>query len=446
MWLIRAVFVGLVALASQPLEAAPVGDSEEKVLSVYNWADYIDPSVVARFEVETGIKVRYVGYDSIEAVESKIRGGNSGFDVVVVSQEVLAQNLVKFKTLDRSRLQHWNQLDQEILGQAALSDPGNAHGVPYVWGTVGIGYNVARVRSTAGLSGIDSWAAIFDATTAEKIGRCGLTLPEGPELLRAALIYLGKNPDTRNQEEISAARKAIDKIRPHVRYISSSRQYIDELVSGKICVAVGWNSDIREAILRGADESPAVPIAYSVPHEGATIWLDALAVPTDARHPGNAHTFINYVMAPATSAAIANYVELATPSKGALPMINAKLKADPAVYPPASVRGRLYATSLKPIPANAAASVSSPPKSAKNPTDASGQPCVTMVSQRVRHFASPPHQRLVFGLQNRCSKLMSVHTTDGGGNEETMVIQPSLTKEVVCLQNCSAFRFWYERY
>ena len=55
----------------------------QKVLHVYNWADYIAPSTIADFEARTGIKVVYDVYESNEVLETKLLTGGSGYDVVV---------------------------------------------------------------------------------------------------------------------------------------------------------------------------------------------------------------------------------------------------------------------------------------------------------------------------------------------------------------------------
>lgn len=70
--------------ASQPAGGEPA-DADEKVLHVYNWADYIAPSTMSDFEAPTGIKVTYDVDDSSEVLQTRLLTGRSGYEVVVTS-------------------------------------------------------------------------------------------------------------------------------------------------------------------------------------------------------------------------------------------------------------------------------------------------------------------------------------------------------------------------
>ena len=129
-------------LAAAVVLAAGAARAEEPVLNVYNWSDYIGKDTVSKFEAETGIKVRYDVYDSNEVLEAKLLAGHSGYDVVVPSSSPYLERMAKAKVflkLDRSKLTNYGNLDAKILASAAVADPGNAFGVPYMWGTTGIG-------------------------------------------------------------------------------------------------------------------------------------------------------------------------------------------------------------------------------------------------------------------------------------------------------------------
>src|SRR5713101_7603896 len=141
------VFMG-VAAAATLLLASSAQAAEEKVLNVYNWSDYIGEHTVEKFEKATGIKVNYDVYDSNETLETKLLTGHTGYDVVVPSGGFLGKQIQAgvFGLLDKAKLPNLKNMDESIMKAAAQFDPDNAHSVPYFWGTVGIGYNVKKIK------------------------------------------------------------------------------------------------------------------------------------------------------------------------------------------------------------------------------------------------------------------------------------------------------------
>ncbi|MFO0335700.1 MAG: polyamine ABC transporter substrate-binding protein [Pseudomonadota bacterium] len=332
----------------KPAEQAPAAGAqapaaaEEKVLNVYNWSDYIAPDTIAKFEQETGIKVNYDVYDGNEVLEAKLIAGRSGFDIVVPSAHFLERQIRQgiYRKLDKSKLPNLKNVDAGKMQNLALYDPNNEHAVPYMWGTVGIGYNVDQVRKALG-GPITSWQAILDPANAKKLQSCGIALLDAPtEMVDSVLIALGRDPNSEKEEDLKAAEDALLKIRPFVRYFHSS-QYITDLANGEICVAVGYSGDVLQARDRAAEAGKGVKIAYSVPGEGAQIWFDTLAIPADAPHPNNAHLFIDFLHRPEIAAAISNYVNYATPNTAAKPLVDEGVRNDPGVFPPDEVQAKL---------------------------------------------------------------------------------------------------------
>ncbi|PZP83509.1 MAG: spermidine/putrescine ABC transporter substrate-binding protein PotF, partial [Ectopseudomonas oleovorans] len=153
-------------LLALSLTAAVAGaaQADSKVLHVYNWSDYIAEDTLANFEKETGIKVVYDVFDSNEVLEAKLLAGSSGYDVVVPSNPFLAKQIKAgvFQKLDKSKLPNWSNLDKDLLKALEPSDPGNQYSIPYMWGTIGIGYNVEKVKAVLGEDApVDSWDLVF---------------------------------------------------------------------------------------------------------------------------------------------------------------------------------------------------------------------------------------------------------------------------------------------
>ncbi|EPZ4323000.1 spermidine-binding protein SpuE, partial [Pseudomonas aeruginosa] len=169
--------------------AGPV-QAEKKSLHIYNWTDYIAPTTLKDFTKESGIDVSYDVFDSNETLEGKLVSGHSGYDIVVPSNNFLGKQIQAgaFQKLDKSKLPNWKNLDPALLKQLEVSDPGNQYAVPYLWGTNGIGYNVAKVKEVLGDQPIDSWAILFEPENMKKLAKCGVAfMDSGDEMLPAAL-------------------------------------------------------------------------------------------------------------------------------------------------------------------------------------------------------------------------------------------------------------------
>jgi putrescine transport system substrate-binding protein len=335
----------LLALACL-IWAPPSRAAEEKILNIYNWSDYIAANTVSDFETATGIKVNYDVYDSNEVLEAKLLAGSSGYDLVVPSASpYLARQVAAgvYQKIDKAQLKNYGNLDPQILAAAANADPGNQFGVPYLWGTTGIGYNPAKVKAALGSTApLDSSALLFDPANAKKLAACGISLLDSAqELFPAALAYLGRDPMSRDPQELERAAAVIQAIRPYIRKFHSS-QYINDLANGDLCIAWGYSGDVVQAKARASEAKNGVEIAYLIPKEGAMIWIDMMAIPKDAPHPANALLFIDDILRPATIAASSNAVAYANPNNAATELVDPKLRNDPNIYPPESVRARLF--------------------------------------------------------------------------------------------------------
>jgi putrescine transport system substrate-binding protein len=339
--LFRAGLLALV-LAALPLAAR----GEEPLLHVYNWSDYIAPDTIAGFEKATGIRVTYDVYDSNEVLEAKLLTGHSGYDVVVpTASPYMAREITAgaFLPLDKAKLSNLKNLDPRLLALAAVADPGNAYGVPYLWSVTGIGYNVAMLQRALGPAvPRDSLALLFDPALAGKLALCGIELLDTPqEVFPAALAYLGRDPKSRDIGDLDRAAALIGRILPYVRRFHSS-QYINDLAAGDICIALGYSGDVIQARNRAREAESPADIAFRVPRQGAQMAIDMLAIPRDAPHPGNAHRFINYILRPPVIAAITDAVSYPNPNLAATPLVKPEIRNDPGIYPPDAVRRLFY--------------------------------------------------------------------------------------------------------
>jgi putrescine transport system substrate-binding protein len=329
------------AAAPAPTSTAPLDD--EKLLNVYNWSDYIDKSVLEDFTKETGVKVNYDVFDSNEVLETKLLAGSTGYDIVVPSASFMERQIKAgvFQKLDKSLIPNLKNMDPEITQRIALHDPENAHSVNYLWGTSGVGYNVAKIKERMADAPLDSFAIFYDPKVVAKFKDCGVTLLDAPsEVVGTVLIYLGKDANSEKPEDLAAAEKVLMAIRPFIKYVNSSK-YIEDLANGEICLALGWSGDVLQARDRAREAGKGVEIKYLIPKEGAVMFFDMLAIPADAKHVKNAHAFIDFLMRPEIAAKNSNFVNYANGNLASLQFISDTVKNDRGVYPSAETKPKL---------------------------------------------------------------------------------------------------------
>ena len=331
--LVTCLIACLVALLS-PAAAQPV-------LNVYNWADYIDPAVVQQFQRESGIRVRYDVYDSLEALEGKLSAGRSGYDLIVPTSEPTFARLVRagaLRPLDRARLPNWGNLDVGLMARVAKVDPGNQHGAIYLWGTVGLGLRADRVRALAPDAPLDRLDPLLRPENAARLAGCGLAIMDSAtDVLPTVLRWLGRDPDSAAAADLRAAEQALAAIRPHLRAIPGSAALVDMLATGEICVALTYSGDVIQAAARAREAGRGVELAYAPPASGAHLWFDLLAIPADAPNPDAAHAFIDFLLRPEVMAAVTSQVRYPNAVPASRPLVAEAVRLDPSVYPPEAV-------------------------------------------------------------------------------------------------------------
>ncbi|YCH21593.1 polyamine ABC transporter substrate-binding protein [Pseudomonas sp. D1-3] len=325
---------------------AGMAQADGKVLNVYNWSDYIAADTVAKFTKETGIKVTYDVFDSNETLEAKLFAGKSGYDIVVPSNNFLAKHIKAkvYQPLDKSKLPNWENLDKNLLKTVEVSDPGNQYAFPYMWGSIGIGFNPEKVRAALGDNApVDSWDLLFKPENIEKLKACGVSFLDSPtEILPIALQYLGYDPTSTDPKQLKEAEALFLKIRPSVTYFHSSK-YISDLANGNLCVAVGYSGDVYQAKARAEEAGDKVKVSYNIPKEGAGTFFDMVAIPADAENVESAYAFMNFLMKPEIMAEITNEVHFPNGNAKATPLVDEAIRNDPGVYPTQETMGKLYA-------------------------------------------------------------------------------------------------------
>jgi putrescine transport system substrate-binding protein len=254
-----------------------------------------------------------------------------------------------FQPLDKSKLSNWSNLDPVIMARIAKLDPDNAHAVNWLWGTTGIGFNEAKVKAALGANApVDSWDLVFKPENISKLKGCGVAVLDTPgELIPIALNYLHEDPNSFDEAVIKKGQALLTSIRPYITEFNSS-EYINELANGDICVAVGWSGDVFQAASRAEEAKNGIVVKFNIPKEGAPMWFDMMAIPKDAKHPNNAHLFLNYIMRPDVMAGISNAVAYANANKASTALVDKAVLENPGVYPPPETMAKLFTFAVLP--------------------------------------------------------------------------------------------------
>jgi putrescine transport system substrate-binding protein len=313
------------------------GAAEDKVLNVYNWAEYIGEKTVATFEAETGIKVRYDNFDSNEVLMAKMIAGRTGYDIVVPSSDfgriMVDAGLVQ--KIDRQKLTHWGNLDPAVLKLMGRLDPGNQFMVPWLGSNVSVGYNAEMVKAALGSEPIPAnpFDLVFNPKYSSKLKKCGISFLDSPaDVFPSALIYLGKPAFSNTQGDYTEAFNLLQKVRADIAMFSYNG-YISDLAAGNICVALGYGGDFNNANGKAKLAGKNIHIEAPLPPNGTQFGFESMMIPVDAPHPEYAHAWINFILRPEVQAEITNKVKYTSPNLAARKFIQADVLANKIAFP-----------------------------------------------------------------------------------------------------------------
>lgn len=356
---IRLAFVAstLLGLAACGRDAGPTdaetASGKGQTLGVYNWSDYIGKDTLSDFEKKTGIHVTYAVYSTNDALQEKLAATPNAYDVVFPTARPYAARMVdagQLAPLDRKLLPNLKHIDPAILAELATIDPGNAHILPYMWGTTGLGINVPKARAVLGPNvALDTWGLLFDPATAAKLASCGIAVVDNElEAFPPALIWKGGDPKDYSAQANDSVRAIYGAIRPYVRKYGNDDEIIEGLGNGTFCLVLTFSGDVQQAQARAEELAKqkggdAPEIRYVIPREGAIRWIDTVAIPKNAPHPEAAQRFLDYLMDPAVIAGISNEVAYANANRDATALVDKAITGNAGIYPPADVRAKLSA-------------------------------------------------------------------------------------------------------
>ncbi len=314
----RSVMKGAGMFAALSFLPRNAMSAEEKKLAFYNYDTYTGENTLAEFNKATGIEVKLDLFADSDELFTKLKAGNPGYDVIVPTNDKV-ERMIKANMLvplDHTKIPNIANIDPAFMNPSF--DPGRKYSLPYMWGTVGIGYRKSKVEGTP-----DSFKILFDDP--KYAGRIAI-LGDQEHAIGCALKYLGFSYNSIDAGELAKAKDLLIAAKKNIKKFADDNGQ-DLLAQGEVDITMEYNGDIAQVMAEDPD------ITYFVPKEGSNVWEDTIAIAAGAPHPENAHAFINYVFDKDAGKHIAETIQYATPNKAARELMDGAYKENPAIFP-----------------------------------------------------------------------------------------------------------------
>ena len=297
----------------------PVCASAQEVVNVFNWEDYIDESVLAQFEQETGIHVNYMRFTTNEDMIVQVEANPGAFDVCFPSDYIVERMLGKdmLAEIDYDKVPNAQYILENL--RSPDYDPNNVHSLPYMWGTVGILYNTTMVEEP-----VDSWGILWDSKYKSNV----FMLDSFRDSMGVTLKYLGHSMNTRDIIALESCKdKLIEQKKNGIVKAYQVDETKDKMVAGEAALAVMWSGDAQYAIDLNPD------LAYSIPSEGSNIWIDAMVIPKNAQNMDNALKFVDFLCRPDIAQKNCEAIWYSSPNSGAIELMGEDYTENPVMNP-----------------------------------------------------------------------------------------------------------------
>ncbi|MGX7024895.1 ABC transporter substrate-binding protein [Vagococcus hydrophili] len=311
------LIIACLALTAFNLEKKS-GKSGAKVLTIYNWGDYIDPDLLKKFEKEYGYKVIYETFDSNEAMITKVEQGGTAYDIAIPSeymiQKMMKQNLLL--KLDHSKIKGLDNIDSQFLDLEF--DEKNHYSIPYFWGTLGIIYNDKFVKK----EDMQHWDDLWRPELKNNV----MLIDGAREVIGLSLNSNGHSLNSKKDAELEETSKKLTTLTGNVKAIVADeiKMY---MINEESAAAVTFSGEAREMLDNNEH------LHYVIPEEGSNLWFDNIVIPKTAKNVDGAYDFINFMLEPENAAANSEYIGYSTPNKKAKEILPKELTEDKQFYP-----------------------------------------------------------------------------------------------------------------
>ncbi len=301
------------------------------IVNIYIAANYLADSTAQQFESECNCQLAQNYFNENDEMLAKFAAGASGYDVVVPTAYAAEQlvSMHKLQPLNLARLPNLKNIDPQFLNQTY--DPHNRYSVPYAYDNVMLAYNKKELQRLGIVA--DSWAVIFDPKYLKKLKGKVTVFNSQRNVFAAALLYLGKDPNSSNIDDLKQARAVIERAMPYWAKFDSDTYY-RSLMRGNIWLAMSYSVDIFKTIQDLKDSHQEVTIDARLQKEGNMYELDNLVIPFYVSDTKLAYQLINNLLSTKSSIELANMTGASIMNKVALAKIDPVIKNTPWIYPP----------------------------------------------------------------------------------------------------------------
>lgn len=306
-----AILVVALMVTMLSFSACQKKEDRKDVLKVYNWGDYIDEDMLAKFPAwykqQTGrnIRIIYQTFDINEIMLTKIERGHEDFDVVCPSEYIIERMLRKnillpIDTCFGKTPNYIRNVSPYITKQIdATSNNGRTahdYAVAYMWGTAGILYNKEKLTRDEART----WKSLWNSKFRKRL----LMKDSYRDCYGTALIYAKRNEIKQGKtsvkklmndyspENIHTVEKFLKAMKPNIEGWEADFGK-ETMTKGKAWLNMTWSGDAVWAIEEA--EKVGVKLGYEVPLEGSNVWFDGWVIPKYAGNPKAATYFINYM-------------------------------------------------------------------------------------------------------------------------------------------------------
>jgi spermidine/putrescine transport system substrate-binding protein len=321
--LISALVLILAGCTGKKESANQLSNSiKPRTVSLFIWSNYLTPETVQEFEKKTGIHIQISNFSSNEELLAKLQAGANGYDVIVPSDYMIAVmvKLGLLKNLEMQKIPNSVNLDGFVLKKQF--DPQNQFSLPYAWAMTGIAVNRDLYKGE-----IKSWKDLLQNPALA--GKLSL-LDDVREVIGATLKMNGVSLNSVNKADLDKAKSVLMSARKSVRSFNS--EPMSALVNGEITAAQIYSSDAQQAVKQSGGK-----IAFYIPEEGSTFYIDNLAIPKSATHIEEAHELINFLLQTKANANLVRQRFTGPVVKGTTALLPKDLQKNPGIFPSAKV-------------------------------------------------------------------------------------------------------------
>ncbi len=308
-------------LSDLPQPVADPGIDKSKLsreLNVYNWTEYLPEEVLEQFQQLYGVKVNYDTYSNNEELHAKLKAGGSGYDVIFPSDYMIPalRRDGLLQPIEKANVPNLVNIDARFKGLPF--DPEGEVSVPYMWGTTGILINTSEIDADDVKGWSDLWKPAFKGQ---------LVVPDDArEVVGLALLAGGEPLNSTDSRKLEAAKQRLVQLKPNIKAFNSDSPK-DLLLGGEVAAGVIFSGEAAKVIQENDS------FRYILPAEGATIWMDSMAIPTGAQHKYTAEVFINFLLSPEVSARLSLAFLYGNPNGKARDLLPDFYRENPALNP-----------------------------------------------------------------------------------------------------------------